>query len=522
MSDDFPITNEEWAVFAATNIIRIRTDPVWFAETICNLTLDIWQKETLEAMADVIRDWYNKKPDYDGPIFELKTNPTAKRKFTIRAMHGPGKTFLAALAIVWFFTAFQPDRPSPATAPTIKQLKDRLWPCIRNVQYGMNEFFRSMFEVRSTTVIWNNNPNWKVVAETGAKPENVQGYHANFMLIVVDEASGVDEEIFPVIESSLSVGIIVLLLLIGNPTKNMGTFADSHLKEKVAKYYHKIHVDLSKTTRVPAKWVKEMGEKYGVTSPVYQVRCLGEFADEDENQLMSLSWLESARIRAYRPDGSIPRQRLSIDVSDGGANFTVITHSIRYQSFTFFKKQKQYSFAKGIATTKAANEAKRWFTDAGMRKENGDDIVVDSIGVGTGVTSELVSAGYPVIMYKGGAVSDDPKLWRCRRVQSYMVLRDNLRDGTIVMAEDFVAEDEWDDFDGQMCSIKGKPGIEKVEDLLTKKEMIDKGIMSPDRADSMAMSFATQQPVLIPGVLGEAIVFGAPMESASYDASISY
>jgi len=58
--------------------------------------------------------------------------------------------------------------------------------------------------------------------------------------------------------------------------------------------------------------------------------------------------------------------------------------------------------------------------------------------------------------------------------------------------------------------------------LLTKKEMIDKGIISPDRADSMAMTCATQQPVLLPGVLGNAIVFGAPLESASYDASISY
>lgn len=73
-----------------------------------------------------------------------------------------------------------------------------------------------------------------------------------------------------------------------------------------------------------------------------------------------------------------------------------------------------------------------------------------------------------------------------------------------------------------MCSIKRKPGMEKNEDLITKQEMVDKGLRSPDRADSIAMQFATQQPELLPGVLGKAIIFGAPMESASYDGSISY
>lgn len=521
--DGTPLTAAEWQEFADTHQRRIRIDPAWFMKMVFRIDLDIWQVEAFEAMADVVKHFYNNHPDpakRPKTPYILKQNPEAKTKFSIRAMHGPGKTFFAAAAIIWFHFAFKGF--SPATAPTIKQLKNRLWPNIRKIQSMADDFWRKSFEVRTTEVEWHKDPNWKCVAETGATPENMQGYHDLFMLIVCDEASGIDEEMFPVIEGALSTGKIVILLLIGNPTRNQGTFADSHLKPKVSKYYHKIHVNLEKTTRVSPKWVKEMGEKYGVTSPVYRVRCLGDFAAEDENQLLSLSWLEEARIRAHRPDGSIPRQRLSVDVSDGGANFTVITHGIRYQSFTYLKKQTQHSYPGGEAVTLACDEVERQFYEKGMSKENGDDIVVDALGVGAGVVSELHRRGLPVIRYMGGATSDDPKEWRNRRVQSYMVLRDDFRDGSITIADDFVDDNEWDDLDAQLCSIKRKPGVEKVEDLLTKKEMTDKGIQSPDRADSIAMQKATQTPMLVSGTLSAAMAFGGNTEMANYDASIAY
>ena len=515
--------NQSLAEFAEQQTERIRTDPVWFLTTAFNIKFDIWQVEALEAMADVIRDWYNKKASITANkpvvLYPILRNHGIKSKFSIRSMHGPGKTFFAAAVIIWFHFAFK--SLSPATAPTIKQLKNRLWPNIRKIQSMGSHFWRKAFEVRATDAIWHGDPDWKCAAETGATPENMQGYHPidKSLLIVCDEASGIDEEMFPVIDSALSVGEILILLLIGNPTKIQGTFADSHLKPKVSQYYYQIHVDLNKTTRVSRAWVQEMIDKYGKDSPVVKVRCFGEFAAEGENQLFALEWLEAARNRPHITDGSIPRQRLSVDVADGGANFTEITHSIRYQSFNFFKRQTQHSFPAGRSVTMACDEVERVWHANSMSKENGDDIVVDSLGVGAGVTSELIVRELPVIRYMGGSASDDSDEWRNRRVQSYMVLRDDFRNGTIVMSDEFVDEDEWDDFDAQMCSIKRKPGMEKIEDLLTKKEMVDQNITSPDRADSCAMQMATQAPMLLPG--GPIVMMGKRLETASYDGSIT-
>jgi uncharacterized protein YndB with AHSA1/START domain len=513
-------TRQELQDTANQSIVRVRTDPVWFLKQAFNIDLDIWQVEAFEAMADIVRNKYNTQPElfnYSGPLLPTKYNHDALTKFTIRAMHGPGKTFFAAAAIVWFHCAFKGY--SPATAPTIKQLRNRLWPNIRKIQGMANPFWRKAFEVRATEVEWYKDPNWKCVAETGATPENLQGYHDNYMLIVADEASGIDEEMFPVIDGALSTGIIVILLLIGNPTKLLGTFADSHLKPKVAKYYYQIHVDLRKTTRVNPSWVKEMEEKYGKDSPVVRVRCYGEFAEEDENQLLSLEWIVASRSKPYRSDGSIPRQRITVDCSDGGGNFTVVTNSVRHASFTLFKKQSKYSFPQGTAATRTRDIVKKIWVDNGMDKRNGDDIVVDSLGVGAGVASMLIEGGFPVIRYMGGAASDNSAEWRNRRVQSYMVLRDNYRDGKIITADDYIAEEDWDDHDAQLCSIRRKAGTENREDLLTKQEMVDKGIVSPDRADSEAMQFATQSPILTPG---GPILIGRTLETASYDGSITH
>ena len=516
------LDKQELSELAEASVIRIRTDPVWFMTTNFNIKFDIWQVEALEAMADVIRHNYNvKAKKIIFPLLRNQINPLTgkpKQKFTIRSMHGPGKTFFMAAVIIWFHFSYK--SLSPATAPTIKQLKNRLWPNIRKIQGMGSPFWRKAFEVRTTDCVWYNDPDWKCAAETGATPENLQGYHPieTALFVGVDEASGVDEEMFPVIASALSVGEILILLLIGNPTKIQGTFADSHLKPKVSQYYYQIHVDLAKTSRVSRQWVTEMVDKYGADSPVVRVRCYGEFAAEDENQLISLEWLEAARNRTYTPDGSIPRQRLSVDCSDGGGNFTVITHALRYASFTLFKKQTKHSYPAGRAVTLTRKEVARIWYANNMKKENGDDIVVDSLGVGAGVTSELVEEGLPVIRYTGGSSSDDKDEWRNRRVQSFMVLRDDYRNGKIVYADGYVNEDEWDDHDAQLCSIRSKLGTEKVEDLLTKKEMVDKGIMSPDRADSEAMQMATQSPILLTG--SPIIVMGGTMETASEDCSI--
>jgi hypothetical protein len=129
-----------------------------------------------------------------------------------------------------------------------------------------------------------------------------------------------------------------------------------------------------------------------------------------------------------------------------------------------------------------------------------DDFVVDSLGVGVGAAGELIKRGHAVVLYQGGASSADPKKWRNRRVQSYLSLRNMMRDGVWkLMPNFFDSFSDWDEFDAQCCSIRVLNTNDRVEDLVTKQAMADDGIPSPDMADAFAMQHATQTPAMLPG-----------------------
>lgn len=483
---------------AAHTLQRTRSDPVWFAENILNLTgekyyLDVWVKELLNATADI----YRKKNNLPTAV-----NHEGKSMITIRAMHGPGKTFALAIIMHWFNNAFRGR--IICTAPKEKQLATRLWPAFRKIAVRAGREYSSALKIDALKVVWHGDEDWCALAETASQPENLAGYHDDYMIFLVDEASGMPEEMFPVIEGAISSGTLVILILSGNPTKNQGTFHASHCVAKVAKHYYQMHVDLTKTTRVNPEWVKRMEDKYGCESPVVKVRCYGEFADSDEAQLISYAWLADAFGREDIGAGCVPRLRITVDVADGGANFTVVTAAQILGDCVLVLKQRQYSFPSSEAPILAGQAARDMFNTYKGKAANGDDIVVDSLGVGAGTAGYLMTLGLPVVAYKGGAGSDDPKQWRNRRTQSYIVCRDAHRDGKIGYAEDFLDEGsgdgDWDEFTAQMCSVRCVPGQERVEELETKKAMTDRGIASPDRADGIAMLFATQSPT-VPGQL---------------------
>jgi hypothetical protein len=368
---------------------RAMTDPVWFAEHILQLKalrgeptlkkdpdssweLDNWTKNLMEAAADVVR--------------KVKGMPTVinhegKNQISVRSMHGPGKTFGLACLMHWFGFCF--NAKIPCTAPKMGQLKSRLWPEFRKIRNRAIPGYKELMQVSGSSIHWidadgkfEEGP-W-AFQETAAAPENLAGLHHRYMMICVDEASGVSEILWPVIESAISTGIILILVIISNPTKTTGTFADSHLKPKVAQDWFQFHIRLEDTQRVKRDWVQRMCNKYGDNSPIVRIRCYGEFAEDDANQLISTAWIADARNREFVPDGSLPRRRLSADVSDGGDDFTVITLSEEYDSFTYLRKQKEYSWPSGRVHNLLCDELEVWWNQFGLNSENGDDIVIDA------------------------------------------------------------------------------------------------------------------------------------------------
>ncbi len=479
-------------------VVRSRYDPQFFAESILNLKLDPWQMDVLEAVCDVERKLKGMK---------TVVNHKGLNKITIRSLHGPGKTFIAALLMHWWnFTRYG---RIVATAPKEGQLKTRLFPEFLKIGSKAVSGYSGLYKADSLKVIWLKDKQYFAVGETARDPENIAGYHHNYLLAIVDEASGVKENLFPALEGALSTHgqrrkvadpdfisapDICIMILISNPTKMVGTFFASHMRQAVAQDYWRMHVDPTKSSRISQKWLDSMAKKYGRNSAIYKIRCLGEFSESDPYQLIPLQLIENARNSVFTIDGSQPKIRVSIDVSDGGEDETVVQGTKIYDSLDYFVKQTIHSFPKVGANRKAALSAEDMFERLEGSTERGDDIVVDSLGVGAGVRDNLILAGYNVVPFKGGSQASNPKRWKNRRTQAYFGLYRAFDDRRVVYADDFYDDLEyWDDYEGQLCSINRLPRNEKMEEIEPKQKLLLDGHPSPDRADASMMTYATQQ-----------------------------
>jgi hypothetical protein len=402
------------------------------------------------------------------------------------------------------------------TATKFKQVTTRLWPTFRTILNGAIDEYRALIQTKQHKIIWAGDPDWYATPETATQPENLQGYHPlaanNFLLFNVDEASGIKQDIFPVIMGTLSKPNAALFM-IGNPTQNQGEFYESHNKPGVKKFYYTRHVLPEESSHMDKQWYAEGLERYGANSPIFKVRYRGEFAENADNQLVPLAWLMAALERPEVNDGSLPRLRVTVDVADGGVDETVIDAARMYDTHTHFLRMERYSFPPSESPILAADKAEQLFNVLGGDKLR-DDFVVDALGVGAGTAGALLARGYRVVTYKGGESSSNPALWRNRRVQSYLCLRDELAAGRVSFADDYASEQDKDDMCAQVCWIRTKPGIERVEDLETKQELVRDSGKSPDLADTKAMIFATQVPSI-----GSVQLTGAAIASGQSEAA---
>lgn len=490
-------------------------DPIWARKYIFRVDADPWQDELLQAFADLWRLEVG---------LPTVVNHAGLNRFSVRSGHGPGKTFW--LALLMHYAGLTRKVQMPCTAPKEKQVTTRLWPRFRQILNASIKEYRELVTVHEGKIIWCGDPDWMATPETATQPENLQGYHPNgpddWLLVLVDEGSGIADTNFRVLEGTLS-SPHTALAMISNPTQNTGEFYESHNRPGVSRFYYRrhvkpedAHVTSAQRRAAQDKYIDELVTRFGRESPVTKVRGFGEFAELGADTLIALGWIATAREKEFVTDGSHPRRRISVDVADGGEDFTTITYGEHYDSFTRLVKQTKHSFPPARSPIEAGEAAEAVWLARGCDAKRGDDIVVDSIGVGAGTAGYLMKKGYPVVRYMGGESSDDTQLWRNRRTQSYLVLRNNYRDGQIIMEEDFVdTEEDWLEVEAQLCSIKRKPGSERVEEIMTKKEMGALGIKSPDRGDGIAMQMATQTPTWT-GERGSVGVISADMDSASH------
>jgi phage terminase large subunit len=440
-------------------------------------------------------------------------------KVTVRAGHGVGKTSVTSSAVWWMLECF--DYPKiPCTAPTASQLRDVLWSELAkwvrrseamSRKSGLPEelWLSNLFNVTQDRIADKGAPDeWFAVARTARKenPDALQGFHASDVVIsadgstaehvadgggqimfVVEEASGVPDQIFEVAEGALS-SHGARLLMVGNPTKNTGYFARSHKQDRAD--YTALHFSCSDSPLVDPTYRARLVRKFGEGSNVVRVRADGEFPKQDDDTLIALEDAEAALDNTSPPAPSGDR-RLGVDVARFGDDRTVF---VLRQGGRIEK-----------ALIRAKQDTMRTVGDAMRLKDEwrADGIYVDVIGVGAGVYDRLKEQGAPVV---GVNVSEAaPK--REKRPGEVDAQGHRLRDYLWLEVKDWLQEEApsfWgvdrdiaEDLAGELASVKYKIDSSGRIVVESKDDMKKRGLRSPDLADAVALTFAPRKEVAI-------------------------
>lgn len=285
----------------------------------------------VEFVEDIIRA----KPDPNQAA--ILRSVAANKMTSVRSGHGVGKSTVEAWAIIWFMST-RPFPKVPCTAPTQHQLFDILWAEVSKWRRN-NPSLAKELEWTKEKVYMNGHPEeWFAVARTASKPDALQGFHAEHLLYIIDEASGVDDKIFEPVLGSLSTPG-ARLLMCGNPTQLSGFFYDSH--NKLRSSYATFHIDGRTSGRVPQDYVDMIIRMYGEDSDVFRVRVAGDFPLQGDEIFIPLSLVEKSIMSEFTPRRNPDLIHIGCDVARFGKDKTVVGYKIDEKAEFYKKRQGQ-------------------------------------------------------------------------------------------------------------------------------------------------------------------------------------
>ena len=443
---------------------------------------------------------------------------TEHRRVAVKAGNGLGKGFCAAVAVLWFMHAHQDAAIALSTAPTFRQVRHILWRQLHRLyRPAAKTLGGKMLDTR-----WELSDERYAMGLSADSADQFQGFHSPNVFIVVDEAEGVGDDIYEAIESVMT-SADPLLLLIGNPTTMAGAFRRAFYEER--QIYRTITISALDSPNVQAgrvvvpglttpRWVDERREIWGEENPVYRARVLGQFPEQGENTLLSLSDIEAAtgrphpRIEYRAGSNPLPKgegtpspllfagegtSKLPLPLGEGitapalpaseGEDVILAVDVARFGSDRSVIMRRRGDRVEDIRVLRQMDTMQlTGWVSAAIRECNPAQIYVDEIGVGAGVVDRLRELGHRV---RGVNVSHKARqdgLFVNLRAEGYWNLRERFASGRISIPAD-------NQLVGELAALRYGYDSQGRIQMEGKDAMRQRGLPSPDKADALMLAF---------------------------------
>jgi hypothetical protein len=341
--------------------------------------------------------------------------------------------------------------------------------------------------------------------------ENFQGYHGKQVLIICDEAPGIEPGIFDAI-AGIMAGGNVHVVMAGNPTIPSGPFFDAFTTER--RIWNCITVGAFDSPNlkgleleqllaldpaeggpldqnpfpylVTRRWVYEqyLAWWHGSegSSPKWVARVMAQFPNQSEFALIKMAWLERAKRRALAliSDAESGRLIAGVDVSGGGEAETVVYVCECYQD-------RRRIIATGA--WRGADTRGQVVNFLNQFRSGLALVRVDSIGVGYNFglhlrdcrfPVELVNVAMPCESKPRSGERDPARRFLNLRACFYQELADAFERDQI---EGLLDETTIGQLAGLLYEFDSQ-GRMKIE---SKEKARERGVASPDRADALML-----------------------------------
>src|SRR5215213_10068608 len=243
--------------------------------------------------------WWSGQPRMAQSVVE-------NRYSAFKASHDVSKSHtMSRLALRWIDVHTPGEAFVVTTAPTTPQVEAILWRYMGNAHKKAGLTGRITLDAKwyigNELVAYGRKP-------ADYDPAAFQGIHARYVLVIIDEAGGVPKSIFDAVDA-LATKFDARVVAVGNPNDPASHFAT------ICKPGSGWHVETISAFDTPAytgekvpeellpllvspEWVEERKLRWGVTSPIYQSKVLGEFPDVSDDTLIQPKWIDAAQKRS--------------------------------------------------------------------------------------------------------------------------------------------------------------------------------------------------------------------------------
>jgi len=260
-------------------------------------------RNDLAGFANDCISWREKEYPTDYQLEGMRRLVKYKR-FSLRGPHGLGKTMFAAIAVLWFaLTRDGEDWKIPTLASAWRQVSKFLWPEIRKwsrrLKWGV--IGRNPFnENRELLTLSLKLSTGEAFAMASNDESLIEGAHADNILYLFDESKSIPDATWDAAEGAMSTTGECYWLAVSTPGEPIGRFFDIHSKKGGYEDWDALKVTLEmaiKAGRIDRDWAKNRARQWGKDSAVYINRVKGDFAESDEDSVISLAWIERSNER---------------------------------------------------------------------------------------------------------------------------------------------------------------------------------------------------------------------------------